>query len=160
MHISLAILIDLALVSAISFTLCILRDLRKQYGKEICHIALICSAFFLSYSAQIGYDTYAVLTFPLSRPPAELVDEMETLWLPFVWSMLPLLVVLVLHARVSYWTKRRQKRVESKERTQSLASLGSNGNLSTEIIPIGLLDAYSTKSTPSFESDDGEAPKQ
>lgn len=109
-RICISALIELALITSTWFTLRLLNGLSREYAKEIFRVKLIYVTFIVSYSSWIVFDIINLLfVYTPDFKMTAFADEMQTIWLPFIWDLMPILVVLILHSRILYWTYKQRK---------------------------------------------------
>ena len=105
-----AALVELYLIGSTCFTLRLLNGFSREYAKEIFRVKLIYITFIISYSTLIVYNiVWLIIFFVKDYTPNHFIDTMMTIWLPFIWDLTPILVVLILHSRILYWTYKQRK---------------------------------------------------
>lgn len=89
------------------------RNLPSEEQKEASQISIIYMCFIFCYSSWLVYDLYDAISIKLSGFPNPFLDQLLSMVLPFIWDILPVLVVLLLHLKIMILTKREQERQEN-----------------------------------------------
>ena len=110
-RIAVSAVINLALIVSTCFTLSQFKAMSDEYHKDIFGIKAIYITFIVAYSVWIVYDIFRSLILPHIFDGEDSVESsfasyMQTILFPFVCDLIPILVVMILHLRILYWTRK------------------------------------------------------
>ena len=110
-RIAVSAVINIVLIISTCFTLHQFKAMSDSYHKDIFGIKAIYITFIVAYSVWITYDIIKSFIEPSYQEDKDDSDitfasYMQTILFPFVCDLIPILVVLILHLRILYWTRK------------------------------------------------------
>ena len=110
-RIAVSAVINIVLIISTCFTLHQFKAMSDSYHKDIFGIKAIYITFIVAYSVWITYDIIKSFIEPSYQSDKDDSDitfasYMQTILFPFVCDLIPILVVLILHLRILYWTRK------------------------------------------------------
>ena len=113
-RIAVSAVINIVLIISTCFTLHQFKTMSDSYQKDIFGIKTIYITFIVAYSVWIMYDIVKSLIIPYvddnryvnSNSDTTFASYMQTILFPFVCDLIPILVVMILHMRILYWTRK------------------------------------------------------
>ena len=111
-RIAVSAVINIVLIVSTCFTLHQFKAMSDSYHKDIFGIKTIYITFIVAYSVWIMYDIVKSLIIPDIQKDNDDDSEitfasyMQTILFPFVCDLIPILVVMILHLRILYWTRK------------------------------------------------------
>ena len=110
-RIAVSAVINIVLIISTCFTLHQFKAMSDSYHKDIFGIKAIYITFIVAYSVWITYDIIKSFIEQPNQDDKEDSDitfasYMQTILFPFVCDLIPILVVLILHLRILYWTRK------------------------------------------------------
>ena len=110
-RIAVSAVINIVLIISTCFTLHQFKAMSDEYHKDIFGIKAIYITFIVAYSVWITYDiikSFIEQPYQDDKEDSDITfaSYMQTILFPFVCDLIPILVVLILHLRILYWTRK------------------------------------------------------